>query len=131
MMPLGGGNPSAGEERPENKPIPARLEKQTGTEYGTGNERERGIVSAPLRKTNRERVQGERFYVTIYYVLIKRKENHSRPDALQTGTDFQTAPAPLTTVFERRGVEPGDARGKLSGGYGRCRKRINSRYCWR
>lgn len=32
MMPLGGGNPSAGEERPENKPIPARLEKQTGTE---------------------------------------------------------------------------------------------------
>ena len=71
--------------------------------YGTGNERERGIVSAPLRNTNRERVQGERFYVTIYYVLIKRKENHSRPDALQTGTDFQTAPAPLTTVFERRG----------------------------
>lgn len=32
MMPLGGGNPSAGEERPENKPIPARMEKQTGTE---------------------------------------------------------------------------------------------------
>ena len=32
MMPLGGGNPSAGEERPENKLIPARLEKQTGTE---------------------------------------------------------------------------------------------------
>lgn len=47
--------------------------------YGTGNERERGIVSAPLRKTNRERVQGELFYVTIYYVMIKRKKTIRGP----------------------------------------------------
>lgn len=97
MMPLEGGSPPLGRasgKQTYSGPHGKADRNGAFSPYGTGNERERGIVSAPLRKTNRERVQGERVYVTIYYVLIKRKENHSRPDTLQTGTDFQTAPVP-------------------------------------
>ena len=81
--------------------------------YGTGNERERGIVSAPLRKTNRERVQGERLYVTIYYVLIKRKKTIRGPMRSKQERTSKPPPPPLQPSLKGEGWSLGMREGSF------------------
>ena len=102
-------------------------------------ESERGIVSAPPRKTNRERAQGRTALTCPHpgYALLN-EENCLRPRRTQTGTTPNRPQISHERPFERewgklffRKVPSPLPRRTLSGGYGRCRKRINSRYCWR
>ena len=84
----------------ENNPFPPGAEKRDGESSPHRRERRTGSVT-----------KGERLYLAVSDTAKSRKENPSRPDALQTGTDFQPAPPPLRTSLEGEGR--GLGRGKL------------------